>query len=654
MSRIFALPWSEILNKPAIGDLSGVLPLDKLPAHTHSWSDISGVLPIDKLPAHTHSNLVPYSGATGALDLGSQNLLTTGNLTANRVFLGSTGPQLDSSSGTIRARNNANNADAPFSASNITSSGVGSFAGSSSSAPVLSLADTWSSSGVNYTGLKFNTTRTAQGSSSKFFAFQSNGVDVCWLDSNGALNVTSFGGTRSILASQAINAPTYEVSSNGKLWFSDGAAYSTALHAASSGVLQLTNGTSGTYRDLLLQNLTASGSVNLSTITAGVKSSNNPASTASSTTNSAVMVTGLRDGVEQSIKSYRGRWIFDNSAGGPIITIGDPGGAENFGFLGSGLGMPIGSGNIGLWAQHTCRFWVSPAACGTTNALIGWNTTPTIWLDTYFKKNGVGDISLCQNPSNTGEIAANFTTGGLTASGNVTVGGTTAPTIAFKNASNSTYVQFDGTNRIFFAGGDAFAVLTSDGTTRLYNNGALAWNSTSVASSGTIDAKLIRSATAQVGVRADAGLQVMNLAGSAYTTLYCNMVEVAPTSSSIFRRSGYFVWRNPSDGVIKFANWAETGGVHMDFTAADCVGIKNLANNGFGALKQGLVSSTAAANTTSLPGGAAWWQDTTGNTRRFNYNDSGVIYRSPLLISGNYDHQPTKLCDKRQLVDRYR
>lgn len=61
--------------------LAGALPLDKLPAHTHSWNDLPGLLPAAKLPLHTHSDLVPYTGATGPVDLGSFGL-TTPSITA--------------------------------------------------------------------------------------------------------------------------------------------------------------------------------------------------------------------------------------------------------------------------------------------------------------------------------------------------------------------------------------------------------------------------------------------------------------------------------------------------------------------------------------------------------------------------------------------
>ena len=68
-------------------------------------------------------------------------------------------------------------------------------------------------------------------------------------------------------------------------------------------------------------------------------------------------------------------------------------------------------------------------------------------------------------------------------------------------------------------------------------------------------------------------------------------------------------------------------------TANDTGGLRLTNLTSLGVLNQRLQSSTAAPNTTTLPSGATWWQDTVGNTRRFAYNDTGVIYLSPLLKS---------------------
>lgn len=79
MSRIIP-SWAGLPDKPSIGDLAGVLPLDKLPAHSHSWSDLSGLLPLDKLPAHTHDDR--YTRLSGGNTIsGDQSI--TGNITAS-------------------------------------------------------------------------------------------------------------------------------------------------------------------------------------------------------------------------------------------------------------------------------------------------------------------------------------------------------------------------------------------------------------------------------------------------------------------------------------------------------------------------------------------------------------------------------------------
>jgi hypothetical protein len=92
---------------------------------------------------------------------------------------------------------------------------------------------------------------------------------------------------------------------------------------------------------------------------------------------------------------------------------------------------------------------------------------------------------------------------------------TFATTVNFQNGSGTTFAQWNGSSRVFYAGGDAFAVLTSDGTTRLYNNGALCWNTSQNASSGTIDIRLKRASSGLFQIEADSGVKVRNLANTA-------------------------------------------------------------------------------------------------------------------------------------------
>jgi hypothetical protein len=92
---------------------------------------------------------------------------------------------------------------------------------------------------------------------------------------------------------------------------------------------------------------------------------------------------------------------------------------------------------------------------------------------------------------------------------------TFATTVNFQNGSGSTFAQWNGPSRVFYAGGDAFAVLTSDGTTRLYNNGTLCWNASANASSGTIDIRLKRASSGLFQIEADSGVKVRNLANTA-------------------------------------------------------------------------------------------------------------------------------------------
>ena len=72
--------------------------------------------------------------------------------------------------------------------------------------------------------------------------------------------------------------------------------------------------------------------------------------------------------------------------------------------------------------------------------------------------------------------------------------------VNFTNTTGTTYAAWDATNRSFYAGGNAFAVLTSDGTTRLYNSGKLVWNASATATSLDDDTGLARNAAGIIEV----------------------------------------------------------------------------------------------------------------------------------------------------------
>jgi hypothetical protein len=60
-----------------------------------SWGDLPGFLPLDKLPAHSHTNLVPYTGSTGPVDLGVHRL-TAGSASLGGNFgIGTNGMVLE-------------------------------------------------------------------------------------------------------------------------------------------------------------------------------------------------------------------------------------------------------------------------------------------------------------------------------------------------------------------------------------------------------------------------------------------------------------------------------------------------------------------------------------------------------------------------------
>jgi hypothetical protein len=104
------------------------------------------------------------------------------------VIIGAGGPQLDSSSGTIRARNAAGSADAPVSCSNLTASGTGSFRGSEN---VYSFSSTHPNSAAPSTSWRFGNGWAGNYDTQFIFAYGDNAAKVL-IDSTGA--ITAFGG----------------------------------------------------------------------------------------------------------------------------------------------------------------------------------------------------------------------------------------------------------------------------------------------------------------------------------------------------------------------------------------------------------------------------------------------------------------------------
>jgi len=82
-------------------------------------------------------------------------------------------------------------------------------------------------------------------------------------------------------------------------------------------------------------------------------------------------------------------------------------------------------------------------------------------------------------------------------------GTVTTSSVNFTNTAGTIHGKWDGTSRVFYTGGDAFAVLTSTGETRLYDLGAFGWTASSAASSGTMDLILRKAAAATLQLGTD-------------------------------------------------------------------------------------------------------------------------------------------------------
>lgn len=536
--------WAGLPDKPSIGDLSGVLPLDKLPTHTHSWNDISGVLPLDKLPAHTHSNLVPYSGATTDVDLGSYALI------ANRFLVGgSTGPRLDNNAGTIRARTNNGLADAAFSALSLAASSLTGLS-------------------VGYLGMPDSVTLGWPGTSFGRFVAGTNGS----FEFSGGPKFDQSGGT--IRARTAANADAPISASNGTFSGTVSAAagsFSSSLSVSNnidtfqlilSNAVRLRN--APTYGDGELSVLGGADSTQLGKIRVGSVHLGPTTAAGSSTIHANLTTTG-------------------------------PGAVQ------LGTGTTVGAG--GSLNLTTLSLPAVASACN--GATITTNNTLAPGRALSIAAANTGNTVFFQNC-------------------NIEMNGS-SPTIFFANASTT-----GGAPRVGASGTGLKAV--SDLLTvrnRADNaDGDLRFANATMGSANYIDMTGI-----VVGHESNQFAVYTSTAKTGYGPVLVSHIQFSPASTMVMRRASNFVVRSSGDGFLRFANWAETGGVTFDFTAADSVGIKNLANNGFASVRHGLQSSTAAPNTTTLPSGATWWQDTTGNTRRFAYNDSGVIFVSPLLRS---------------------
>ena len=230
------------------------------------------------------SSLVPYTGATGNVDLASYFL------TANKVFIGgSTGPQLDNSSGTIRARTNDGLADAPITASQFNwlaldtvslrgrmmhNAAVGiDLQANEATNPLfrITYAGTEYPFSVSRSGVTVSGDATLSTLNSSKLRFGGAGTTYVTTQSTGLLIYeTPYGGGSAThyfrengTAYLQIAGGNLEIQGTRAYAFSSGGASTAdiALYRLDANTLELNNRTAGTQRDLKLRALTASGAV---------------------------------------------------------------------------------------------------------------------------------------------------------------------------------------------------------------------------------------------------------------------------------------------------------------------------------------------------------------------------------------------------------
>lgn len=160
--------------------------------------------------------------------------------------------------------------------SGLTSLGIASGTVTSSS-PAFDVTQTWNGSGVTFTAATINVTDTASAAASKLLDLQVGGASKLAIDKTGALTIA---GTYKLSAGGGSFLFDHDVGINGWLVVKtrsiqlEGAnlgvqmglvgAMDVAIARNAAGVLEINNVTLGTYRDLLLRNLTASGNISAS------------------------------------------------------------------------------------------------------------------------------------------------------------------------------------------------------------------------------------------------------------------------------------------------------------------------------------------------------------------------------------------------------
>ena len=135
---------------------------------------------------------------------------------------------------------------------------------------------------------------------------------------------------------------------------------------------------------------------------------------------------------------------------------------------------------------------------------------------------------------------------GGTSKFSVDSGGTLTTTdVTFTNALGLAYAKWEGASRLFYAGGNAFAVRTDTAETKIFRDGKFGWTGSAIASTPPMDLILVRDAANTLGQRNGVNAQTFNI----YNTY---------TDASNYER-GHIGWNDTADTFVIGTEAAGTG-----------------------------------------------------------------------------------------------
>lgn len=435
--------------------------------------------------------------------------------------------------------------------SGLTSLGIASGTVTASS-PALNVTQTWNNAGVTFTGIKGNFTNTASGANSLMIDLQ--------VDSSSKFNVSKAGtitlldtykisaGGGSFLISHTVGITGWLVVKGYSMQL-EGAnlgvqmglvgAMDVAIMRNSAGVLEINNATLGTYRDLNLRNLTASGNVTVAgTINTNSGSAASPAIALNSTAN------GL---------FYTGSSVVRVAAGGAeaasisLSTATFTGAISASNLSGTNTGDQTITMTGHVTGSGTGSFATTIAAGVVTNAMLA------------------GSIDLATKVTGTLPVA-NGGTGATTEAGaRTSLGATTAGSNLFTlaNPSAVTFLQVNADNTVSALDAATFRSAIGAGTSS--TTGTV----TSVSGTGTVSGLTLTGTVTSSGSLTLGG--TLSVTASNFSSQTANTVLAAPNGSA-----GTPTFRALVAADIPTLNQNTTG------TAANVTGTVAVANGGTG------------------------------------------------------------------------